>query len=84
MTPDDAARALDVKLRPHRWYLSIGVGSNKNGDAALYVYVKSRRHKELEALSNGWMGYEVIIRPVGSIRPAADHMKTPAENCSHA
>jgi hypothetical protein len=74
MTPEDAARALDMKLRPHPWYLSIGVGSNEKGNAAIYVYVKSRRHRELESLSEGWMGYDVVIRPVGSIRPAADRV----------
>jgi len=73
MTAEDAARILDAKLRPHSWYLSIGVGSTDGGQPVLYIYVKSRRHKELESLSDGWMGYEVYIRPVGSIRPAADN-----------
>ncbi len=81
MTPEDAARSLDNKLRPHPWYLSIGVGNNEKGQTALFLYVKSIRHKELKSLSTGWMGYEVIIRPVGSIRPATDRPKTILEDC---
>jgi hypothetical protein len=68
--PEDAASALDERLRPYPWYLSIGVGNTERG-VALFVYVKTARRKELQFLSRGWMGYPVLIRPVGSIRPAA-------------
>jgi hypothetical protein len=84
MTPEDAARLLDSKLRPHQWYLSIGVGNNESGRPALFLYVKSTRHKELKSLTNRWMGYEVIVRPVGSIRPAANQHEVAFEDCSHA
>jgi hypothetical protein len=69
MRADEAARALDKKLRPYSWYLSVGVGES-NGRAALYLYVKFQRHKELREMASGWMGFQVIIRPVGSISSA--------------
>jgi len=71
MNVEDAARALDKKLRPYPWYLSVGVGDTGAGREALFVYVKSQRHKEIKSIANGWMGFEVVIRPVGSIRPAS-------------
>jgi hypothetical protein len=68
MSPEIAAHSLDEKLRPYPWYLSVGVGDTERG-IALFVYVKSARHRELQVLSRGWMGYPVHIRPVGSIKP---------------
>jgi hypothetical protein len=70
--PEEAARALDEKLRPFPWYISIGIGNTERG-VALFVYVKTAHRKELQFLSHGWMGYPVLIRPVGSIRPTAKH-----------
>jgi hypothetical protein len=68
--PEDAARALDERLRPYPWYLSIGVGNTDRG-VALFVYVKAVRRRELHFLSRGWMGYPVFVRAVGSIKPTA-------------
>jgi hypothetical protein len=70
MTPEKAAASLDRHLRRFPWYLSTGVGGPKDGEA-LFVYVKSSKHPELEAISDRWLGYRVIIRPVGSIRAIA-------------
>ena len=70
MTPEQAAHELDRKFRQYPWYHSIGVGDT-GGDPVLFMYVRSPRHRELESLRNGWMGFDVIIRPVGSIRPVA-------------
>jgi hypothetical protein len=68
MSPDDAAGALDGRLRPFPWYLSVGVGQNDDGPM-LFVYVKSARHRELSDLARGWMGYPVAVRATGAIRP---------------
>jgi hypothetical protein len=68
--PENAARALDEKLRPYPWYLSIGIGNTERG-VALFVYVKTVHRRELQFLSRGWMGYPVFVRPVGSIKPTA-------------
>jgi hypothetical protein len=69
VSPEEAAQALDNNLRKYPWYVSVGVADDGRS-TALYVYVKSRRHKELVYLAQGWMGYQVVIRPVGTIRPA--------------
>jgi hypothetical protein len=68
-TPDEAAHLLDRELRQYPWYLSTGVGSTEDGRPILFVYTKTKRHRELSKLGQGWMGYRVIVRPVGSIRP---------------
>ena len=65
---DTAARDLEQRLRQYPWFLSIGIGNTDEG-AALFVYVKSRRHRPLTEIENGWRGHRVIIRAVGSIRP---------------
>jgi hypothetical protein len=77
MNPDDAARELEKKLRQYPWFLSIGVGGTPRG-VGLFVYVNSSHHRELQFLNNGWMGYEVLVKPVGSIRPVADHLHNAA------
>jgi hypothetical protein len=79
MRPEDAARELDQKLRRYPWYLSVGVGDTERG-VALFVYVKSARHHELEFLSHGWMGYPILVRPVGSIKPVARQGVASAQN----
>ncbi len=70
MTPDEAAQCLDAELRPNAWYSSIGVGDTDEGPA-LFVYVRTGRHRALSRLNQGWMGYKVIIRPVGRIQAIA-------------
>ena len=70
MTPEEAARRLDAELRPHPWYNSIGVGATEEGPA-LFVYVRTDRHRELSRLDRGWLGYKVIVRPTGRVRAIA-------------
>jgi hypothetical protein len=69
MIAELAAKRLDERLRKHPWYLFSGIGRTSDGEA-IFVYVKSRRHRELSALKAGWMGYPVLIRAVGSVRAA--------------
>jgi hypothetical protein len=69
MMPDEAARLLDAEFRPYPWYLSVGVGKTADGQPLLFVYTKTGRHPELAKLTSGWMGYKVIVRAIGSIRP---------------
>jgi hypothetical protein len=69
MTPDQAAHLLDSELRQYPWYLSIGVRNTEDGQPILFVYTKTKRHRELSRFASGWMGYKVLIRPIGSIRP---------------
>ena len=74
MTAEQAAKRLDERLRQYPWYMSIGVGDTADGEA-LFVYVKSIRHPELKALRDGWMGYRVEVRAVGSIRASGHETK---------
>jgi hypothetical protein len=48
--------------------MSIGVGNTEDG-TALFLYVTSAKHRELSRVADGWMGYQVIVRPVGRVRP---------------
>lgn len=68
MSPEEAARKLDLELRRFRWFLSVGVGETHDGPA-LFVYVRSKNHPELERFSEGWHGHKVLIRSVGAVRP---------------
>jgi len=71
MSPEEAASLLDAELRPYSWFLSVGVGTNEEGQPLLFVYTKAGGRREIAKLASGWMGYKVIARPVGSIRPVA-------------
>lgn len=70
MSPEEAARRLDAELCPNDWYSSTGIGAAADGPA-LFVYVQTTNHRALFRISKGWMGYKVIIRPVGRIRAIA-------------
>lgn len=69
MTPELAATHLDAYLRKYSWYVSVGVGQLDNKEA-LFVYVKSNKHRELKAIADGWMGYKTLVRPTGAIKNA--------------
>jgi hypothetical protein len=70
MRAENAAQELEKRLRKFAWYHSVGVGETAKGPM-LFVYVKSSRHRELELIKDGWMGYPVIVRSVGNIRPVS-------------
>lgn len=67
MSPEEAAKSLDTALRSNPWYISVGVGATIKGPA-LFVYVRSSRDFGVSTIQKLWMGYEVIVRPVGSVR----------------
>lgn len=71
MTPELAAKSLDKELRPYPWYISVGVGETDDAEPALFLYVKSGRHRELRAVSRGWCGFKVIVEVTGAMRPLA-------------
>jgi hypothetical protein len=70
MTIDEAARHLDNTLRPNSWYISTGIGS-ANGAHVLFVYVKSAKNNVASLIGKEWKGFQVIVRPIGNIRPLA-------------
>lgn len=65
-----AAKELNRRYRSSSWFISVGVGQTERGSSAIYLYVKSRRHRELNEFDKVWMGYQLIIEVVGSIKPA--------------
>ena len=66
----EAAEALQRKLEAFPWLTAVAVGE-LDGREVIFVYAKSLRHKEVDSLRHdGWMGYEVIVEKVGTIRPA--------------
>jgi hypothetical protein len=67
MSAQQAAKRLDQRLRSYPWYMSVGVGATSGGEA-IFVYVKSLRHRELTSLDEGWMGYPVFVRAVGAVK----------------
>jgi hypothetical protein len=67
MTVEQAAQQLEQRLRGYPWYISVGVGATTDGDA-IFVYVKSLRHRELSSLKDKWMGFPVFVRATGTIR----------------
>jgi hypothetical protein len=67
MLPEEAARLLDENLRDFPWYISVGVGETAAGPT-IFVYVKNAKKKELTKLVNGWMGFNVVVRTIGTIR----------------
>jgi hypothetical protein len=71
MTAKQAAGQLDQHLRRYPWYMSTGIGETTDGQM-LFVYVKSSRHPELGMIKDGWMGYKVMIRAVGSVRAVCE------------
>lgn len=69
MMIEQAAKSLDAELRRFSWFISVGIGESASG-SVLFVYVRSQRHKELDKLrTQGWLGYSVVVRKVGNIRP---------------
>ena len=73
---EEAASQLDRKLRSKSWYISVGVGETERGANAIFLYVKNSKHRELANFDKVWMGYQLVIEPVGSIRPAAAGCET--------
>jgi len=69
MSPDLAAKALDRELRPYPWYIAVGVGNADDDQPALFLYVKSGRHRKLKEVSRGWCGFKVIVEVTGAMRP---------------
>ena len=69
MTPEQAAQSLDRELRSYPWYIAVGVGTADDGQPALFLYVKSDRHRKLSAVSQVCCGIRVLVEVTGAIRP---------------
>ena len=51
------------------WYHSIGKGE-KDNEECIYLYVKNNVKKVNKMFESGWKGYVVVVRYVGSVKPA--------------
>jgi hypothetical protein len=72
MSIEQAAARLQERLSGVPWFTAVGTGEHE-GAPRIYLYVKSLKHAELNALRDGWEGYPVEIRKMGTIRTAATH-----------
>jgi len=69
---ETAALKLHEEMSNFNWYLSVGVGVD-GGTEKIFVYVRSLRHKELDVIRSGWMGFEVLVRNSGPVRAISNH-----------
>jgi hypothetical protein len=77
MTPEKAAEKLEAQFRRFPWFVSVGVGRLQDGKEAIFIYVKSGRHSQLKAIESGWMGYDVLVRQTGAMRPLHARLTQP-------
>jgi hypothetical protein len=71
MTIEEAASALHDRLRHVPWLTAIGVGKYRQ-EPCIFVYVKSPKRAETEFLKDGWQGFPVEVRKMGTPRLATD------------
>jgi hypothetical protein len=69
MTPQEAARSLNARLRGQPWLTGVGIGQ-QNGETVLYVYANTSRRVDLPIASNRWEGFPVYVKRMGTPRPA--------------
>ena len=65
---EEASRRLSNLLRPQPWYVSVGVGETDEGEV-IFLYVTTKRHRELSKLGKNWMGFPLVVEAVGAVRP---------------
>lgn len=70
MTLEDAAKLLHAQLQGSPWLTAVGLGEDK-GTPCIVVYVKNLKGADLEFLEQGWQGYPVLVRKMGSPRLVA-------------
>jgi hypothetical protein len=63
----DASRALWSQFHEQPWFIAVGEGVAADKRSCLVLYVKNTSRSLSESFSKGWMGYEVILREVGSV-----------------
>ncbi len=70
MTLEEAAKSLRVRLEGAPWLTAVGVGEEK-GVPGIVVYIKSVKAAKLDFLNQGWEGYPVLVRKMGTPRLVA-------------
>jgi hypothetical protein len=67
MTIDEAAESLEQRYHTEPWYTAVGVGRFE-GAPALFLYVKTTRGVDPVLSKEGWEGYHVEVRKMGTPR----------------
>lgn len=70
MTLEDAAKSLHARLHGAPWLTAVGVGEDA-GTPAIFIYVKNLKTAKLDFLRDGWEGFPVVVRKMGSPRLVA-------------
>jgi hypothetical protein len=65
MNIDDAARSLEERFRQASWFTAVGIGEHA-GEPALFLYVKNLRNVDQTIRRDGWEGFRVEIRKMGT------------------
>ena len=69
MAPKEAATTLYERLQDQPWFLTVGIGVHE-GEAAIYLYVKTTRGVKASFSSDRWEGYPVLVKTMGALHPA--------------
>ena len=69
MTIEQAARELRDHYRDASWISAIGIGQ-QHGRLCIFLYAKSLGAAKAHFLKESWQGFPVVIRKMGSVRPA--------------
>ena len=67
MTIEDAAKSLEQRYQGEFWFTAVGFGTH-DGSPSLFLYVKSTRGVDPEVSKNGWEGYHIEVRKMGTPR----------------
>ena len=67
MTIENAAQLLGTDLAGSPWFTAVGIGE-ADGQPVLYLYVKTKRGIDLSRFNDGWQGFRVEIRKMGTPR----------------
>ncbi len=77
MTLEQAAKLLHSHLHGAAWLTAIGVGASE-GTPCIVVYVKNLKGVDIEFLKDGWKGFPVVVRKMGSPRLVASFWPRPS------
>jgi hypothetical protein len=67
MTIEEAAKLLQARLQASPWLTAVGVG-DAEGTPCIVLYVKSQKDAKVDFLRDGWKGFPVVVRKMGSPR----------------
>lgn len=69
MSACNAAEALQDHFSDFPWFVGVGIGQHDGGDA-IFLYVASKSHREIDAIGGEWAGFPVLVVTTGKVEPA--------------